>query len=182
MRLIEAEFPKNASIGEDLQVRIRLEVLKDVTPGRPIGFKLCDGTGEASVAPAEPILLEGPAGPREWTIPLTLSHRLCLAPGAYRLCLDIPGTAPINALTGSLGEISLEPGDRTEKRVRLEERRQAPGRFADPYGQAHPWQLADGRLVLDGQGVVRAIWLGYQAGVETEMERYVGMVLEEGDK
>ncbi len=34
-------------------------------------------------------------------------------------------------------------------------------------------------LLLDGKGVIRAVWLGYRAGVETEMERYIGMVLEE---
>ncbi len=34
-------------------------------------------------------------------------------------------------------------------------------------------------LLLDGKGAIRAVWLGYRAGVETEMERYIGMVLEE---
>ena len=34
-------------------------------------------------------------------------------------------------------------------------------------------------LLLDGKGVIRAVWLGYRAGVETEMERYIGMLLDE---
>jgi thiol-disulfide isomerase/thioredoxin len=38
-------------------------------------------------------------------------------------------------------------------------------------------------LLLDRHGVIRAIWSGYEAGVETEMERYIAMVLaEEGGK
>jgi thiol-disulfide isomerase/thioredoxin len=34
-------------------------------------------------------------------------------------------------------------------------------------------------LLLDRRGVIRAIWFGYQPGIETEMERYIGMVLDE---
>ena len=34
-------------------------------------------------------------------------------------------------------------------------------------------------LLLDGKGVIRAVWIGYRTGVETEMERYIGVVLEE---
>jgi cytochrome c biogenesis protein CcmG, thiol:disulfide interchange protein DsbE len=34
-------------------------------------------------------------------------------------------------------------------------------------------------LLLDRRGVVRAVWLGYRPGAETEMERYIDMVLEE---
>jgi cytochrome c biogenesis protein CcmG, thiol:disulfide interchange protein DsbE len=35
-------------------------------------------------------------------------------------------------------------------------------------------------LLLDRRGVIRAIWVGYRPGVETEMERYVDKVLGEG--
>jgi thiol-disulfide isomerase/thioredoxin len=34
-------------------------------------------------------------------------------------------------------------------------------------------------LLLDRHGVIRAIWVGYRPGVETEMERYVAVVLAE---
>jgi thiol-disulfide isomerase/thioredoxin len=34
-------------------------------------------------------------------------------------------------------------------------------------------------LLLDRHGVIRAVWVGYRPGVETEMERYVTMVLDE---
>jgi cytochrome c biogenesis protein CcmG, thiol:disulfide interchange protein DsbE len=34
-------------------------------------------------------------------------------------------------------------------------------------------------LLLDRRGTIRAIWFGYRKGVETEMERYVGMILDE---
>ncbi len=34
-------------------------------------------------------------------------------------------------------------------------------------------------LLLDRHGVIRAIWKGYGPGVETEMERYIAMVLAE---
>ncbi len=34
-------------------------------------------------------------------------------------------------------------------------------------------------LLLDGKGVIRAVWVGYRAGVETEMERYIGVLLDE---
>ena len=34
-------------------------------------------------------------------------------------------------------------------------------------------------LLLDRHGVIRAIWKGYAPGVETEMERYIAMVLAE---
>jgi cytochrome c biogenesis protein CcmG, thiol:disulfide interchange protein DsbE len=35
-------------------------------------------------------------------------------------------------------------------------------------------------LLLDQRGVIRAIWVGYRAGVETEIERFVDRVLSEG--
>ena len=34
-------------------------------------------------------------------------------------------------------------------------------------------------VLLDRQCVIRAVWVGYRPGVETEMERYVDMMLEE---
>ena len=34
-------------------------------------------------------------------------------------------------------------------------------------------------VLLDRRGVLRAVWVGYWPGAETEMERYIGMVLEE---
>jgi cytochrome c biogenesis protein CcmG, thiol:disulfide interchange protein DsbE len=34
-------------------------------------------------------------------------------------------------------------------------------------------------VLLDRKGVIRAVWEGYRPGVETEMERYIGTVLEE---
>ena len=34
-------------------------------------------------------------------------------------------------------------------------------------------------LLLDRQGVIRAVWVGFRPGVETEMERYIGKLLEE---
>jgi thiol-disulfide isomerase/thioredoxin len=37
-------------------------------------------------------------------------------------------------------------------------------------------------LLVDRQGVIRAVWVGYQPGVETEMETYVGKVLAESEK
>ncbi len=33
-------------------------------------------------------------------------------------------------------------------------------------------------ILLDRNGVIRAVWVGYRAGAETEMERYIGMYLE----
>jgi thiol-disulfide isomerase/thioredoxin len=37
-------------------------------------------------------------------------------------------------------------------------------------------------VLLDRRGVIRAVWVGYRPGAETEMERYIDMVLEEGGK
>jgi thiol-disulfide isomerase/thioredoxin len=37
-------------------------------------------------------------------------------------------------------------------------------------------------VLLDRRGVIRAVWVGYRRGMETEMERHIGMVLEEGRK
>jgi thiol-disulfide isomerase/thioredoxin len=37
-------------------------------------------------------------------------------------------------------------------------------------------------ILLDRRGVIRAAWVGYRPGAETEMERHIGMVLEEGKK
>jgi thiol-disulfide isomerase/thioredoxin len=34
-------------------------------------------------------------------------------------------------------------------------------------------------VLLDRRGVIRAVWVGYRPGVETEMERHISMVLEE---
>jgi cytochrome c biogenesis protein CcmG, thiol:disulfide interchange protein DsbE len=34
-------------------------------------------------------------------------------------------------------------------------------------------------VLLDRQGVIRAIWVGYRPGLETEMERHIGLLLEE---
>ncbi len=34
-------------------------------------------------------------------------------------------------------------------------------------------------VLLDRSGVIRAVWVGYRPGMETEMERHVGTVLEE---
>jgi len=34
-------------------------------------------------------------------------------------------------------------------------------------------------LLLDRHGVIRAVWVGYWSGIEAEMERHVGMVLDE---
>jgi thiol-disulfide isomerase/thioredoxin len=34
-------------------------------------------------------------------------------------------------------------------------------------------------VLLDRRGVIRAVWVGYRPGAETEMERYIGMVIEE---
>ncbi|MCG2683123.1 MAG: TlpA family protein disulfide reductase [Planctomycetales bacterium] len=33
-------------------------------------------------------------------------------------------------------------------------------------------------LLLDRGGVIRAVWVGYRPGLETEMERYIGMILD----
>ena len=33
-------------------------------------------------------------------------------------------------------------------------------------------------ILLDRNGVIRAVWVGYHPGAETEMERYIGMYLE----
>ena len=33
-------------------------------------------------------------------------------------------------------------------------------------------------LLLGRGGVIRAVWVGYRPGLETEMERYIGMVLD----
>ena len=37
-------------------------------------------------------------------------------------------------------------------------------------------------VLLDRQGVIRAIWIGYRPGVETEIERYVDKVLSETEE
>jgi thiol-disulfide isomerase/thioredoxin len=34
-------------------------------------------------------------------------------------------------------------------------------------------------VLLDRRGVIRAVWVGYRRGVETEMERHISMVLDE---
>ena len=34
-------------------------------------------------------------------------------------------------------------------------------------------------ILLDRRGVIRAVWVGYRPGVETEMERYISQLLEE---
>jgi thiol-disulfide isomerase/thioredoxin len=34
-------------------------------------------------------------------------------------------------------------------------------------------------VLLDRHGVIRAVWVGYRSGVETEMERYISQILEE---
>jgi thiol-disulfide isomerase/thioredoxin len=34
-------------------------------------------------------------------------------------------------------------------------------------------------VLLDRRGVIRAVWVGYRPGVETEMERHISMVLDE---
>jgi cytochrome c biogenesis protein CcmG, thiol:disulfide interchange protein DsbE len=34
-------------------------------------------------------------------------------------------------------------------------------------------------VLLDRRGAIRAVWVGYRPGVETEMERYIGVALEE---
>jgi cytochrome c biogenesis protein CcmG, thiol:disulfide interchange protein DsbE len=34
-------------------------------------------------------------------------------------------------------------------------------------------------VLLDRHGVIRAVWVGYRPGAETEMERYIGMALED---
>jgi cytochrome c biogenesis protein CcmG, thiol:disulfide interchange protein DsbE len=36
-------------------------------------------------------------------------------------------------------------------------------------------------ILLDRRGTIRAVWVGYRPGVETEMERYISMVLEESN-
>jgi thiol-disulfide isomerase/thioredoxin len=36
-------------------------------------------------------------------------------------------------------------------------------------------------VLLDRRGVIRAVWVGYRPGMETEMERYIDRVLGEGD-
>jgi cytochrome c biogenesis protein CcmG, thiol:disulfide interchange protein DsbE len=36
-------------------------------------------------------------------------------------------------------------------------------------------------VLLDRRGIIRAVWVGYRPGVETEMERYISMVLEESN-
>ncbi len=36
-------------------------------------------------------------------------------------------------------------------------------------------------VLVDRLGVVRAVWVGYRPGVETQMERYVGVVLNENE-
>ncbi len=33
-------------------------------------------------------------------------------------------------------------------------------------------------VLLDRKGVIRAVWVGYRPGAETEMERHIDMVLE----
>ena len=37
-------------------------------------------------------------------------------------------------------------------------------------------------LLLDRRGVIRAVWVGYRPGLETEMERHISMLLEEKGK
>ncbi len=37
-------------------------------------------------------------------------------------------------------------------------------------------------LLLDRHGVIRAVWVGYRPGVETEMERYISTLLDEDGK
>jgi len=37
-------------------------------------------------------------------------------------------------------------------------------------------------VLLDRRGVIRAVWVGYRPGVETEMERYIGTILDEDNK
>ncbi len=37
-------------------------------------------------------------------------------------------------------------------------------------------------VLLDRLGVIRAVWVGYRPGVETEMERYISMLLDEDGK
>ena len=37
-------------------------------------------------------------------------------------------------------------------------------------------------VLLDRKGVIRAVWVGYRPGAETEMERHIDMVLEEEGK
>jgi thiol-disulfide isomerase/thioredoxin len=37
-------------------------------------------------------------------------------------------------------------------------------------------------LLIDRKGVIRAVWVGYRPGLETEMERHIGMLLEEKEK
>jgi thiol-disulfide isomerase/thioredoxin len=37
-------------------------------------------------------------------------------------------------------------------------------------------------VLLDRRGVIRAVWVGYRPGMETEMERYIGMILDEEPK
>jgi thiol-disulfide isomerase/thioredoxin len=37
-------------------------------------------------------------------------------------------------------------------------------------------------LLLDHHGIIRAVWVGYRPGVETEMERYISRLLDEDGK
>jgi len=37
-------------------------------------------------------------------------------------------------------------------------------------------------VLLDRHGVIRAVWVGYRPGMETEMERYIGALLDEKPK
>jgi hypothetical protein len=36
--------------------------------------------------------------------------------------------------------------------------------------------------LLDRRAVIRAVWVGYRPGVETEMERYISTLLDEENK
>ncbi len=56
-----------------------------------------------------------------------------------------------------------DPGDATQN---------ALGRIID-------WEGFPTTLLLDRRGVIRAVWVGYRPGVETEMERYVSTLLDE---
>jgi len=49
----------------------------------------------------------------------------------------------------------------------------AVGRLLGAEGFAYPTTL-----LLDRRGAVRAVWTGYRPGVETEMERWIGTLLE----
>ena len=37
-------------------------------------------------------------------------------------------------------------------------------------------------VLLDRRSVIRAVWVGYRPGMETEMERYIGAILDEENK